>query len=493
MVKSIHYTIQLLALMAFLLLLSLYFVTEHILFTGLLIILPIVAVLVYLMLYKKDLLFHSVYFLAPLSIIISDYSNLWIAVTFPSEVISGLFVGIFLIYIFYKPSDFIKIVLHPFSLILIAELLWIWISSFTSTMPVVSYKRSFLKTVYFIVFYILTVYWCRHKENLPKLLLLYALGLLYPAFYTFKKLARYDFDPRTIFELSKPFYSDHTVFGASIAFVIPALVIFAIYARKLELKKHETILIYISLVVLLFMEFFSYSRAAWISLMGAFLFYFLLRIRIKFYQVIILLMALSLGFFVAKDTLYQYAKENDAVSNKGEVAEHLMSVTNVSTDASNLERINRWMCAIRMSRVKPLTGFGPGTYQFQYGQFQAMEEITYISTLTGDRGNAHSEPLTYLSESGWPGFILFLMWVLISIYYGMKVYYKSSDYWVKFSSLAALLGLTTFYIHGLVNSFLDQVKIAPLVFGSIGIFIAIDLYHHKKIKQIGEAQVSKNH
>jgi O-antigen ligase len=263
-------------------------------------------------------------------------------------------------------------------------------------------------------------------------------------------------------------------------------------ASRFAFKTYEKILLYFCLLLLLIMEFFAYSRAAWISLIGSCIFYCLLTIRIKFYQVIFLLVVISIGFYAAKDSLYQYAKENDAVSNKGEVGEHFMSVTNVSTDASNLERINRWSCAIRMSKVKPITGFGPGTYQFQYGPFQAMDEITYISTLTGDRGNAHSEPLTYLSESGWPGFVLFVVWVLVSLYYGMRAFYRAADPWVKYSALAALLGLVTFYIHGLVNSFLDQVKIAPLVFGSIAIFIAIDVYHLNKIKQGVESQDSKN-
>ena len=34
---------------------------------------------------------------------------------------------------------------------------------------------------------------------------------------------------------------------------------------------------------------------------------------------------------------------------------------NVSTDASNLERINRWNCAIRMYAERPFLGHGPGT------------------------------------------------------------------------------------------------------------------------------------
>ena len=80
--------------------------------------------------------------------------------------------------------------------------------------------------------------------------------------------------------------------------------------------------------------------------------------------------------------------------------------TNISTDASNLERINRWQAAIRMYEDHPVLGFGPGTYQFEYAPYQMSQEKTAISTNAGDRGNAHSEYIGPLSEEGLPGMLL---------------------------------------------------------------------------------------
>jgi hypothetical protein len=41
--------------------------------------------------------------------------------------------------------------------------------------------------------------------------------------------------------------------------------------------------------------------------------------------------------------------------------------------------------------------------------------------------------------------------------------------------LAALLGFTTFFFHGMVNSFIDQVKVASLVFGSMAMIVVADV------------------
>ena len=91
------------------------------------------------------------------------------------------------------------------------------------------------------------------------------------------------------------------------------------------------------------------------------------------------------------------------------------SVENISADVSNVERLNRWVSAWRMFRERPLTGFGPGTYQFVYIPYQE-ERLTNRLTVTdpsnppdGSGGTAHSEYLLLLSETGVAGLMAFLL------------------------------------------------------------------------------------
>ena len=81
------------------------------------------------------------------------------------------------------------------------------------------------------------------------------------------------------------------------------------------------------------------------------------------------------------------------------------SFSNVSSDASNLERLNRWSCAWAMFQERPLWGWGPGTYQFEYAPFQTSDLRTIISTNNADLGNAHSEYLGPLAEQGVVGLV----------------------------------------------------------------------------------------
>jgi putative inorganic carbon (hco3(-)) transporter len=110
--------------------------------------------------------------------------------------------------------------------------------------------------------------------------------------------------------------------------------------------------------------------------------------------------------------------------SSADLEQHLRSSANISTDQSNLERINRWKCALRMFAEKPHLGWGPGTYQFQYAPFQKASERTAISTDFGDAGNAHSEYLGALSETGWPGALIFLSITLTAVITGIRCWYR---------------------------------------------------------------------
>ena len=105
----------------------------------------------------------------------------------------------------------------------------------------------------------------------------------------------------------------------------------------------------------------------------------------------------------------------------------MASVTNVSTDASNLERINRWNSAIRMFKDRPLLGHGPGTYMFLYAPYQKPSEKTIISTNAGNRGNAHSEYLGPMAESGILG-LLTLLYIIYQVVLNAVVSYRRFAY-----------------------------------------------------------------
>jgi O-antigen ligase len=169
--------------------------------------------------------------------------------------------------------------------------------------------------------------------------------------------------------------------------------------------------------------------------------------------------------------------EQDSSSN---FVEHIQSMTNISTDASNLERINRWSSALRLFQDRPFFGWGPGTYQFVYASYQLSMNKTVITTNYGDGGNAHSEYIGALAEMGVIGSFIVVLLVIVSVYKGLTTYKKAKNKESKILVLAATLAIISYFVHGVLNNFLDTDKLAIPVWSCLAIITVIDVYHSGK-------------
>jgi len=190
---------------------------------------------------------------------------------------------------------------------------------------------------------------------------------------------------------------------------------------------------------------------------------------------------LLIFFFMFQQQIWDVLERNKQ-GTSGDFTEHVQSISNISTDDSNLERINRWQSAFRMFSERPVFGFGPGTYQFEYAPYQLSKEKTLISTNAGDRGNAHSEFIGPLSEEGLPGMLIMLTLVIMVIAYGIKVHKQANTPETRLLSLTVLLGLITYFFHGTLNNFLDTDKASIPVWAFIAMLIAMDMYQNKRTK-----------
>jgi hypothetical protein len=70
-----------------------------------------------------------------------------------------------------------------------------------------------------------------------------------------------------------------------------------------------------------------------------------------------------------------------------------------------------------------------------------------------------------------------LIIVFVTIYTGIRVHLKAGSRHIKIFSLAILIGLITYYIHGVLNNFLDTDKASALFWGYTAMLVAMDLFH----------------
>lgn len=439
--------------------------------------LPLVFVIILLAVFSLDKLLYLVVFFTPLSLPLSELMRgLPINMFLPTE---PLLFGILLIFVLKCTANkgFDREILkHPVSLAIYFSLSWMFITSLTSTMPVVSLKF-FLSRIWFIVgFYLLAAKLFENNKNIEKYVWLYVFSLIIVIFYTtYRHLGYGLWDKQAAHFVMDPFYNDHTAYGAAVAMYLPFLFGFSftnIYSKGLRF------FVRICLGIVFMALILSYARAAWLSMMAAFSVWAILRLRIKFKHLAATFL-ISLGLILAFQHQILTYLERNTTESSANLMEHISSMSNISSDASNLERLNRWSCAIRMFKDKPIFGYGPGTYMFQYAPYQLTADRTIISTNSANGGNAHSEYLGPLAESGILGSISVLILIATVIYTGVKAYSRTSDKRLKTLVMGALLGLITYYIHGTMNNFLDTDKLSVPFWGFSAVIVAIDIYTKK--------------
>tara|TARA_B110000285_G_scaffold109866_1_gene124776 strand:+ start:2691 stop:4127 length:1437 start_codon:yes stop_codon:yes gene_type:complete len=434
---------------------------------------PIGFLAIYFAIYYTEYTFLSLAFLTPLSINIEEYTESF-GLYIPTEPL--LFGLLILLLLQQTRSNLIDrdIWKNPIIWAVSFYLFWIFVTSITSTSPGTSFKY-LLSKIWFIVpllFFGTKIF--SERKNIKIFIWLFSISMALAICYTIAVHSTYGFGEEEGHWVMWPFFKDHTIYGSTIAFTVP--LIFGVYFSKKHSPLKQVIIIGICLIILLGL-YFSYTRAAWLSVVAALCILAVIKLRIKF-SILATIAGLALiALFFSWDGIQMEMARNNAEHTTEDFGEKIQSATNVTTDASNLERINRWSCAVAMFQERPIFGFGPGTYAFEYARFQHPDNLTIISTNFGNGGNAHSEYLGPLSEMGFIGMLSMLFIVAAIFYKSIKLYIRwpNDDKEMKTLILAMILALVTYFVHGVLNNYLDTDKAAIPIWSFCAAFVGLEI------------------
>lgn len=438
---------------------------------------PMALVVVWLYVTRLETGFLLMTLLTPFAVDMALFPKMELSM--PVEPMMILFTLMFLFRVLLTRSYDLRLLRHPVTLLLLASLVWMAFTSMTSEMPWVSIKYTLARVWFVVPFFFAASQFFQSHQRIRQFFWAYAIGLgVVILIATSKTLGNFS-DLQTLHRVMRPFYNDHTAYGCVIALMLPAAFYFIFSRGQRGWLRVLTFLLFAGLCIGLF---FSYCRAAWISVAGAIGVYLLIRMGMKVKWMVVLF-GLGVGafFMYQSDVLYKLGKNHQDSSYT--LADQVKSISNISTDASNLERLNRWASAFRMWKESPVLGCGPGTYQFLYAGYQRSYQLSTISTNAGNLGNAHSEYIGPLTEQGVPGVALVALLFLTTFATGVRVYRTAKDPQTARMALAFTLALLTYYIHGVFNNFLDTDKLSVPFWGFTAVIVALDVYSEKKEPQ----------
>ena len=445
---------------------------------------PSALVLVWVAITKPKYMMYFLAFATPLSVHLIDERYSTVNLSLPTEpLIILLFIGVLLKLLSSKNIQVaeLKTVL---SILILTDFAWLGFTAIFSTMPIISVKYVLMKSWYIVVFYFLAAKFFRSEIVIKKFLWIFIVSIVILSAYTLFMHSAGGFSRAFAYTAMRPFLPDHGMYAACISFIVPVLFVFAIHGKMLG---YSSFLRVVCTVLFLFMVVavaLSFTRASWISLVVSLGLYFTFTLGIRF-KYLVLIGVLSAGALLSNmDNLLTDLSRNKNESDDN-IENHLQSVSNVSSDPSNLERLNRWNSAIRMWEDKPLMGWGPGTYTFQYGPYQLPHEMTIISTNAGTLGGIHSEYLRPLAESGLLGAFLFIGVVLgvFSLGFKHQRLLTGAD---KYISMAVFLGLVTYFAHAVLNNYSEFDKIAVPLYSFMAVLTAIEIRYQNAQKNSQE-------
>lgn len=436
--------------------------------------LPLVVIFIYVCLTNFRLLWYLTVFLMPLSITDPEFFGSVAGVTFPTDFLAIMLLGIVLFKMVTERDWLFELRNHPIPMVIGLQVLWLVFTSTGSDMPIVSWKYFASYSWLLFCFYFLPTVLFRDKKVMFRFFQLISLSFMLALTVI---LFFYVSSGRNLFGLRfnpTPFFVDHTVFGAFTAMWVPILVVLAF---RMKLTKRERLLAQGALGMFLMGLIFSYSRGAWASCLGGLVLMggFLMGKRLRKFVLPAMIILLGVGGYMYNAGQGKARAKNDAVSRKS-LSEHIASVTNFTTDFSNAERINRWYCAWEMFKDKPMLGYGPGTYAFVYGDYQKAHFRTPVSTNRGDNGTAHNEFLLVMSEGGILAGVILVIFFAVPIYTGMRGYRRAKNFNTRLLYLAITFALITYDIHAFVNNFLDQDKVGGSYLALLAMITVLDLH-----------------
>jgi O-antigen ligase len=426
-------------------------------------------------------LFLLSFFCLPFSINVNLFDS-GINLITPSEPLAALGVIAFIIKVLTNNPIPKTIGKHPITWIIMGYMIVLVLATINSSMPMVSIKATLVKLCYILFYFFAGATFITQDFKLTKkAFLLYGLSLLGIIFYALFNHYNLQFSKDTSGVIANPFYSDHTIYSACISFIIPFVLYELMEAKRNNVKIEISTLLYTVSTIFIISLFFSYCRAAWLSIIFSLLIFSLIYVGVKprFFLILMGITLLFLSFNASDILLTMKQNKFDSNAKNAGLEQQTKSVTNITTDQSNAERVNRWLCASRMFNERPWFGFGPGTYQFQYFAFQRTKEMSRISVVTpynhklGRGGTAHSEPLLALSESGIISFLMMSFLLVVVIYIAIKNFQKKATYSVY--SLILLTALSSYLVHSFFNNFLDTDKVAGLFWFTIAAIMIIDI------------------
>jgi O-antigen ligase len=391
----------------------------------------------------------------------------------PSEPLVLILAALFVLYLFFRPHPNAgRYARNAVFIGLLGHVAWIAVATVFSKEPTVSAKFLLAKGWYLAVFVGITAIFVRKEKTLKQVFWLLHLSIMVTVIIVMYRHGGLGFTFDSINKACAVVYRNHVNYGVFIAMWLPWQWMALRWYQKGSLAQ---LFLLVSIALTLVALYLSYTRGAWLAVLAMPAYYIVMRYKLtKWAFMIAALAVLTGGIYLYNNNNYlRYAPNFDTTIYHSDFSDHI-SATFSGEDMSTMERFHRWVGAIRMAVDEPLTGYGPGNFARYYQPYTVTAFSTYISD-NEEMSTVHNYFLLMLTEQGFTGLILFLVFTILLFMYGQRVWHRQQDVVIRRIVAALMLCIFVFYVNNIFSDLFEANKLAPLFFISATVLVNIGL------------------
>ncbi|OJW81063.1 MAG: hypothetical protein BGO69_03085 [Bacteroidetes bacterium 46-16] len=366
----------------------------------------------------------------------------------------------------------------PLVIVVLLQLIWLFVAVLHSRVFFLSAKFLVAKVWYLACFFVFPIWVFRNKKDFKKGFWLMLASMLATVVVVLFRQLHAHFSFITINRDIGALYNNHVEYSSVLSMFLP-LVFIAYLICPPRKKWIKRALLAITLVFLIAV-FFSYARAAVLAVIFSAIVGLAIRFRLVnvimpcIYGIITLLMV-----YLVQDSNYidlrpDYEHTYMHTNFKG----HILA-TFKGQDMSSMERIYRWIAAIRMSRDEPVLGYGPHSFYYYYKPYTVNTFKTYVSE-NYEHSTTHNYFLYMLVEQGWPAMILYALLVMLVFAHAQRTYHMAGDRFYKYVTLGLAMAFAASFVNNFFSELIETHKVGALFYLSIALLIIL----RKKCKDV---------
>ena len=411
-------------------------------------------------------------FMIPVSVQI-NFSGDTMAITLPDEPVMWIFLLLFTLVFARNPSTLPKWWWKD-NLVFIVVLQFIWtiIAVVFSKMLFFSVKFLLVKSWLLVCFFVLPIWIFREKKDYVRgfLVMLVPMLITIIVILIHHSLLGFKFDK--VQKSMSGLYYNHVDYSTVISMFFPLLII----AWPLTKGKGILVRTLLLAIILTFIAgiTFAYARAAVVGIVFAIIVGLAMRAKLVnfvmpiFYGLIIALIC----YMVPNNKYIEFRPDYNKTYMHKNFTDHLIA-TIKGKDMSSMERLYRWVAAIRMSNDRPITGYGPRTFYYYYKPYAVTSFQTYVSR-NKEHSTTHNYFLYMLVEQGWPAMLLYALLMMVIFAKAQKIYHRFKDRFYRILTIGLAMVIAVGFINNFFSELIENHKVAALFYIPIAMLVLLD-------------------